>query len=141
MARSIQQPLSTSRLGVGATQDDGVYVEALARRVAELIHREATSPIQRLVDAATLAIELGVERSWVYEHAVALQPIRLGDGPKARLRFDPQVVRKLLAADAAATSRRDPSEGGRHSSRPGQHAPRHRRPVVGQVLAVRPRRK
>jgi hypothetical protein len=140
MARSIQQPLSTRRVGVTANQDN-IYVEAVARRVAELIHREGTSPSQRLVDAATLAIELGVERSWIYEHAAVLRPIRLGNGPKARLRFDPHVVRKLLAADAAATNHRDTSDGDRYPSRSSQRAPRRRRPVVGQVLAVRPQRK
>lgn len=40
-----------------------------------------------LVDAATLAQALGVDRRWVYAHAKQLGGIRLG-GPQGRLRFD-----------------------------------------------------
>ena len=46
-----------------------------------------TPPPVRLVDAATLARALGVERSWVYAHAKELHAIRLG-GKHGRLRFD-----------------------------------------------------
>ncbi|HTC60560.1 MAG TPA: hypothetical protein VK691_10650 [Solirubrobacteraceae bacterium] len=67
---------------------DNAHVEALAKRVVELLRADdPVSAARRLVDAATLAAELGVERSWVYEHANELHPIRLGTGPKARLRF------------------------------------------------------
>jgi hypothetical protein len=44
-----------------------------------------------LVDAATLAELLGVERNWVYAHAKQLGGIRLG-GPRGRLRFDLQRI-------------------------------------------------
>lgn len=78
---------------------DVAHVEALARRVVELLRTEARENSgRRLVDASTLAAELGVERSWVYEHANELHPIRLGTGPKARLRFDALVVRAAFAA-------------------------------------------
>jgi hypothetical protein len=40
-----------------------------------------------LVDAATVAAFLGVDRGWVYEHAGELGACRLGSGPRARLRF------------------------------------------------------
>jgi hypothetical protein len=40
-----------------------------------------------LVDASVVAAHLGVARSYVYEHAVELGARRLGDGPRARLRF------------------------------------------------------
>jgi hypothetical protein len=41
-----------------------------------------------MVSAGELAQRLGVATSYVYEHAVELGAVRLGTGPKARLRFD-----------------------------------------------------
>lgn len=61
-------------------------VDAIARRVIELRHVGSASPTD-WVDAATLASHLGVTRGFVYEHADELGARRLGDGPKARLRF------------------------------------------------------
>ncbi|WP_037497651.1 hypothetical protein [Solirubrobacter soli] len=72
-------------------------IEAVARRVAELL-RASTSATEPLVDAAELARILGVDRDWVYAHARRLGAVRLGDGPKARLRFDIERVRATLAA-------------------------------------------
>jgi len=69
-------------------------VEAIARRVVELLREEALTT-RHLVDAGTLATILDVDRSWVYEHASQLGAIRLGDGPRGRLRFD---VDRALAA-------------------------------------------
>jgi hypothetical protein len=43
----------------------------------------------RLVDAATVARLLGVSRATVYANADQLGGIRLGNGKRARLRFDP----------------------------------------------------
>jgi hypothetical protein len=50
-----------------------------------------------LVDAATLADELGVHRSFVYQHREMLGAIRLGAGPKAPLRFDVEAARQAMA--------------------------------------------
>jgi hypothetical protein len=73
-------------------------VEAVARRVVELLRTESHSPRERrLVDAATLAAELGVERSWVYAHRAELGAIQLGCGSRPRLRFDVDMARELLA--------------------------------------------
>jgi hypothetical protein len=84
---------------------DAASVEAVARRVVELIRSEGGSPIvRRLVDAATLAAELGVERSWVYAHRVELGAIQLGSGSKPRLRFDVEVAREVLARSAVSES-------------------------------------
>lgn len=75
-------------------------VEAIAQRVVELLRTEQPQKHSaRLVDAATLARELGVEREWVYAHAERLGAIRLG-GPKGRLRFDREVVAEQLAASS-----------------------------------------
>jgi hypothetical protein len=46
----------------------------------------------RLVDAATLAAMLGISRDAVYHHAAALGAIRIGDGPRGRLRFHPEIA-------------------------------------------------
>ena len=51
------------------------------------------------MDAAEVAERFGVHRSWVYSHAEKLGAVRLGTGPKARLRFDLQRVVELLALD------------------------------------------
>jgi hypothetical protein len=76
-------------------------VEAIARRVVELLRSEpytpATAPVgERLLTAAEVARWWGVERSWVYQHALRLGVIRLGDGPRPRLRFDPALVSRRL---------------------------------------------
>jgi hypothetical protein len=77
---------------------DAASVEAVARRVVELIRGEGDSFSARgLVDAATLAAELGVERSWVYTHRDELGAMQLGTGPKPRLRFDVEAARAVLA--------------------------------------------
>ena len=81
-------------------------MEAVARRVAELIRTESDPhAVRRLVDAATLAAELGVERSWVYAHRDELGAIQLGSGSKPRLRFDPATARSVLAHSATTGSR------------------------------------
>ena len=62
-------------------------IEAVAQRVVELlVDRPAAH--DRLVDANELAAILGVEPLWVRHHADMLGAVRLGDGPKPRLRFD-----------------------------------------------------
>lgn len=141
MDDSDQQPLVGLPAPVAESALDRAYVEAVARRVAELIHDEAQQTVgRRLVDAATLAAELGVERSWVYEHSDELAPVRLGTGSKPRLRFDVQAVRAALA------TRRISQPPSRETLGTGRGAsPRRRprrtnaKPTVGRVLAVRPR--
>jgi len=79
-------------------------VEAVARRVVELLADEhASPPTARLLDAAHLAELLGVSRATIYEHADALGAVRLGDGPRGRLRFDVETA-------LAASNRRDRPE-------------------------------
>lgn len=77
---------------------DPDLVEAIARRVVELLGDGAGLAREpRYVDAATLARELNVERDWVYANARHLGAIRLGDGPRGRLRFDRELVAERLA--------------------------------------------
>jgi hypothetical protein len=51
-----------------------------------------------LIDAAELARRTGVSRTWIYQHAEELGAIKLGEGPKARLRFHPEAIERLRAA-------------------------------------------
>ena len=90
-------------------------IEAIATRVIELL-REHTRDLphpESLIDVAELARRTGLSRTWIYEHARELGAIRLGDGPKARLRFNPDTVKRLLEREqpsrveaAPATRRR-----------------------------------
>lgn len=45
-----------------------------------------------------------MSRTWVYEHADELGAIRLGRGPKARLRFDVETVSQILHRNESSMS-------------------------------------
>jgi hypothetical protein len=74
---------------------DPEAVEAIARRVVVLLE-ESGLRRRELVGAAELARRLGVDRSWIYTHAIELGAVKLGDGPRARLRFDPEIAERSL---------------------------------------------
>ena len=61
----------------------------------------------RLVDAQELAAAIGTSRDYVYEHQAELGVIRLGTGPKARLRFDVETALERLSA---CTTGRQPEQ-------------------------------
>ena len=85
-------------------------VEALARRLAELLAPFQPSAPRRLLTAAEVSDWWGVERAWVYAHADDLGARRLGAGPRPRLRFDPdEVTERLGHATPSADRRRAPS--------------------------------
>ncbi len=82
-------------------------IDALAARVAELLEPRLVEALTiradehgSLVDAATLADALGVDRSWVYAHQERLRAIRLGSGPKSRLRFDLERATEAFRVEA-----------------------------------------
>ena len=82
---------------------DDAALEEFAQRVADLVmNRAVVGP--PLVTAEAVAEYLGVERSWVYENAVKLGARRLGDGPKARLRFSLADVDRLLTCSTGRGS-------------------------------------
>ena len=74
---------------------DPEAIEAIARRVVVLLEEKGLRR-RELVGAAELARRLGVDRSWVYSHAIELGVVKLGDGPRARLRFDPEIAERVL---------------------------------------------
>jgi hypothetical protein len=93
--RALLGAYGQSRDGVTLDDDD---IEAVAARVVEMLRGERRArAVAGLVDAATLARILKVDRDWVYAHAHRLGAYRLGEGPKAPLRFDVQRVRENLA--------------------------------------------
>jgi len=98
-------------------------VEAIARRVAELLRIDTEKLAARLVDAATLARMLGVERDWVYAHARELQAVRLG-GERGRLRFDVAAVFRSLDLQPPAPV--------------GRHSPARSLDVGGELLPIDP---
>ncbi|HEY2053437.1 MAG TPA: hypothetical protein VGH14_05835 [Solirubrobacterales bacterium] len=74
---------------------DPEAIEAIARRVVVLLEEKGLRR-RELVGAAELARRLGVDRSWVYSHAIELGVVKLGDSPRARLRFDPEIAERAL---------------------------------------------
>jgi hypothetical protein len=113
-----------------ATLADAQIVDAIARRVVELLEgararADATRPAAdtggACLTVSQVAARYRVSRSWVYAHQRELGAMRLGDGPRARLRFDPRVV-----ADAITAFDR--------SQRPAEPAQSHRQPRRGVRL-------
>jgi hypothetical protein len=91
---------------------DVEQIEAVGEHIAELV--ASARPRIGLIDARELAEELGVARDWVYANAERLGGVRLGDGPRARSRFDVELARGALA-------------GGNNAQPPSNGAPRRRR--------------
>jgi hypothetical protein len=123
--------LAAIEAGEGRTQGSEVsaedqeldldLIEAIARRVADLLGQERRSGGAEvdLIDAAAVARRLGISRATVYAKAEQLGAIRLGEGKRARLRFDPTRLPSELARGLSPRSR--PRR--RRSVRPRQKAP------------------
>ena len=97
-----------------SAEDVEAIAEATARKLAAFIaERRKTFG---LVGPRELAEGLGVSLDYVYAHAAELGAMRLGSGPKARIRFDLDRARQSLEA--------------RRNGQPGE-SPRPRRPRRG----------
>jgi hypothetical protein len=80
-------------------------IEAIAERAARLVVQLLDAPRAgafQLLEPKQLASALNVSLDYIYAHAADLGVMRLGDGPKARLRFD------LQTAQAAMRVRKQP---------------------------------
>jgi hypothetical protein len=102
---------------------------------SELEQRQVAASGRRVVDAAGLAEILGVNAETVRAHADELGVLRIGDGPKPRLRFD---VEKALAAWTAGSADRQsqPAPGGAAPAvRRGR--PRLERAHTAELLPIR----
>lgn len=97
---------------------DPQTVEAIARRVVELLERRGPAGKPELIDAAELARRLGIERSWVYSHAIELGAVKLGSGRKPRLRFGPQVAARVLHRIGEGQAADPPARSGKRAARP-----------------------
>jgi len=96
---------------------DPQTIEAIARRVVELLEKRGLQN-RELVDAAELARRLGIERSWVYSHAIELRAVKLGGGAKPRLRFDPEVAARVLRRVGEVPAADPPARSGKRASQP-----------------------
>lgn len=73
---------------------------ALAEMIVERLAERALTPVPpRLLDAHEVAARLGVSAEWARENADRLGAVRLGEGPRSRLRFDSQRVAEAFAGD------------------------------------------
>ena len=104
-------------------------VEAIARRVIELLQTKETAPSPELIDAAELARCLGVDRSWVYTHAIELGAIKLGGGRRPRLRFDPKVAIRRF--------RNGVRTDGPQKRAPSQRLRRHKANAAARLLPIK----
>lgn len=96
---------------------DPPTVEAIARRVVELLDQRGLQS-RELVDAAELARRFGIERSWVYTHAIELGAVKLGSGAKPRLRFNPQIAAKVLREAGGRSAADPPARSGKRADQP-----------------------
>jgi hypothetical protein len=90
-----------------SNEADLSFVDAVARRVVELLREEGAVSRDgpRLVTVAAVAQEFGVSTDWVYANAERLGAIRLGSGPRARLRFDRATIADRIAKVASHAAR------------------------------------
>jgi hypothetical protein len=119
--RALRDSCPTRRRGLGAMARQVAVdltpqaVEQVAARVAALLQRQqqsaetlGTKEQQGFLNVAQLARHLGLNPAWVYEHADELGAIRIGDGPKARIRFDLHTAKEALRQNQAS---RTPAPG------------------------------
>lgn len=99
---------------------DPQTVEAIARRVVELLEGRGRQK-RELIDATELARRFGIERSWVYSHAIELGAVKLGDGPKPRLRFDPDIAARILQRVGEVKAADPPARSGKRAGQPQAH--------------------
>jgi hypothetical protein len=79
--------------------DLATLANLVAERVlAGLAEDRPPSDDERLLTAADVARRFGVSPEWVRENAEHLGALRLGDGPRPRLRFDAVTVAVALSA-------------------------------------------
>jgi len=98
--------------------------------VAALLHESGGRPLVTIAEAARA---LRVEPAYLYARQRQLGAVRLGDGPRAPIRFLAQTLAERLAAAQAPASRQQPPTS------PQARAPRRRRarsPALDDDLLV-----
>lgn len=109
---------------------DEEQLERIASLVAEQL-KPAVLP-GALVDVAAVAAYLNVDPSWVYAHKRELGVRKLGDGPKAPLRFSLAEVDERLSACSEGRGSREPELA------PALTKPRRRRRPMGTSVDLLP---
>jgi hypothetical protein len=92
-------------------------IEAIAERVVERLTQETRPRVGIGLATAGEVAELygvSVSVSWAYANKSRLGAVLLGDGPKARLRFDLERVARAVGATDSAPSARRPGRPRRH---------------------------
>lgn len=110
-AQPLDQPLATpERLAqmIGENLDYDELADKVADRlrrfIPDLVAAVPAEPAG-LVDASEISLMLGKKPGWVYRHKDHLGVVRLGNGPRPRLGFNPDLVMARLAAGEDACSR------------------------------------
>lgn len=104
-ADAVDHVITDPRNSEAVPHFDPEFVDLVARRVIELTQGAGSARGQSdsdLLTVAEIAVRLRVGAKWVYAHKHELGAIKLGSGPKARIRFDPSVVDARLASEHAA---------------------------------------
>jgi hypothetical protein len=86
-----------------------------------------------LIDTAEVARRFGRSRDWVYEHAADLGVVRLGDGARPRLAFDPARVSTYIDGKATIAEEPPPSP-----APPAPRRPRRSASVGAPLLRIGP---
>ena len=94
-------------------------VQAVTAEITARIMGTASTGTTRYCDTRTAAKTLNVSESYVREHAHELGAVRLGNGPRARLRFDLDALTQGLPAGTP-----DPNPAPGAAPRPAHQAPR-----------------
>lgn len=123
---------------MSAVRLDASTIDAIARRVADLLAEP--SPLPLLLTAGEVAHRLGVSEEWVRQHADDLGAVRLSEGDRPRLRFDPAAVAERLNLRSGGTvssaSRSGSDAGGAAPRRgPGPFATRHKVPLLAAAVS------
>ena len=108
----------TTTRGTELVRQEHSAFDRVAEPVASRL-RDGPGP-NSLIDATEVARFLGCTRGWVYEHKAELGVVRLGKGPRPRLRFDLGRLREIASAPAAGeagtTPRRTTRQRGKRRS-------------------------
>jgi acyl-CoA reductase-like NAD-dependent aldehyde dehydrogenase len=119
----------------------GEEIEMIARRTAEIVverlrEEAAVAPaMPRMLSAAEVAERFAVTADWARANADRLGAVRLGDGPRPRLRFDPAKVEAAL--NSLPIGNGSPDE---RSCSGSAIPPRRRRSPASQAAGQSPKR-
>jgi hypothetical protein len=112
---------------------DADFVDAVARRVVELLREEGVVSREgpRLLTVAAVSQEFGVSTDWLYANARRLGAIRLGSGPRARLRFERATIADRIAKVASHAGRHRASQRGKRRRATREGADGDLLPILG----------